>query len=282
MPIELKNVTYKYESRTKNALEDVSVTFSSEDFTAIIGPTGSGKSTLIQHLDGLLHATSGDVLFDGESIYDKGYDKKKLRSNVGIVFQYPEYQLFESTVFDDVAFGPKCLGFDENEIKERVEKSLELVGMTPEQYERSPFELSGGQRRRAAIAGVLAMSPKYLVLDEPAAGLDPQGRRDILGLMRALHDEHGIGIILVSHSMEDVAEYADRVIVLHDGHIEMDGSPKEVFADSEHLFALGLDIPQVTALMKKLKERGLIVDEGIISEEEAVSEILKALYYTGR
>ncbi|MBQ0026147.1 MAG: ATP-binding cassette domain-containing protein, partial [Lachnospiraceae bacterium] len=187
-----------------------------------------------------------------------------------------------STVFDDVAFGPKCLGLDENEIKERVEKSLELVGMTPEQYERSPFELSGGQRRRAAIAGVLAMSPKYLVLDEPAAGLDPQGRRDILGLMRALHDEHGIGIILVSHSMEDVAEYADRVIVLHDGHIEMDGSPKEVFADSEHLFALGLDIPQVSALMKKLKERGLIVDEGIISEDEAVSEILKALYYTGR
>lgn len=282
MSIALKNISYKYEQVSEShigrqVLKGINLEIRSEEFLTIIGATGSGKSTLIQHLNLLLEAQEGDITYDGCSIYDKEFNRKALRSQVGLVFQYPEYQLFETDIYSDVSFGPKNLGLMQSEIDERVTNALELVGIKKEDYTRSPFELSGGQKRRVAIAGVLAMKPKYLVLDEPAAGLDPAGRVAMLKLLRKLHDEAGIGIVLVSHSMEDVAEYSDRVIVLSRGEIMYDASPREVFSHREELEAMGLAVPEATYVCDMLRRGGLNIPEGIITCEEAADAIARAL-----
>jgi len=276
MQIELRNVTYKYSDAGRSVLDNINLTLDTKDFTAIVGPTGSGKSTLIQHLNLLLTATSGEVYCDGANVYANDFDKRNFRFKVGMVFQYPEYQLFESTVLDDVSFGPKNLGLDSEEVLRRAERALDIVGIPSELRSRSPFELSGGQKRRVALAGVLAMQPEFLVLDEPASGLDPAGKKDMLDLMKKLHEENGIGIILVSHSMDDVASYADRLVVLSHGRIEMDGSPKQVFAQHEEIRELGLDIPDMMKILIALKARGVAVDDTVITLDEAVKAILTA------
>ena len=281
MSIELKNVSYRYENAGsahtgRLILDDINLTISENDFTAIIGATGSGKSTLIQHFNLLLKATSGEVFYDGKNIYDKDFDHKRLRSKVGLVFQYPEYQLFEADVFSDVCFGPKNLGLDQEEVLERARQSLAVVGIDESDYKRSPFELSGGQKRRVAIAGVLAMKPKYLILDEPAAGLDPKGRRDMLEMVRTLHKERGIGVVLVSHSMDDVANYADRIIVINKGKIKLDDTPVEVFKHRNELEEIGLTVPQVMIVADELRKRGWKLPEGLTRMDEVASEILKA------
>ncbi|MBO7339684.1 MAG: energy-coupling factor transporter ATPase, partial [Lachnospiraceae bacterium] len=238
---------------------------------------GSGKSTLVQHLNGLLKASSGSILFDGQNIYEKGYDLKALRSQVGLVFQYPEHQLFEIDVFSDVCFGPKNLGLSEEEVKERATKALESVGIPEELYNQSPFDLSGGQKRRVAIAGVLAMDPKVLILDEPTAGLDPQGRVEILDLIKGLQTKSHMTILLVSHSMEDVAEYVDRILVMNHGRVVYDGTPKEVFAHYKELEDIGLACPQVTYVMHDLHAAGFSVDLTATTVDEAKESILRAL-----
>ena len=243
----------------------------------IIGHTGSGKSTLIQHLNGLVKADSGAVYFNGENIYVDGYDMKGLRGQVGLVFQYPEYQLFEEDVLSDVCFGPKNQGLPKEECEKRAREALELVGFPEKYYHQSPFELSGGQKRRAAIAGVLAMKPKVLVLDEPTAGLDPAGRDDILDQVKYLHDQTGMTVVLVSHSMEDVARYVQRIIVMNKGEKMLDGTPKEVFAHYKELEAVGLAAPQVTYVMHDLKARGIRVETMVTTVEEAAAEILRVL-----
>ncbi|MBR6615724.1 MAG: energy-coupling factor transporter ATPase, partial [Lachnospiraceae bacterium] len=235
----------------------------------------SGKSTLTQHLNGLLKASSGDILYNGESIYREGYSMKQLRSKVGLVFQYPEHQLFEVDVFSDVCFGPKNLGLSQEEIEVRAKEALELVGLDESFYKQSPFELSGGQKRRVAIAGVLAMKPEVLILDEPTAGLDPKGRDDILGLVARLHEEQKITIILVSHSMEDVAKYVSRLVVMNQGEKVFDGTPKEVFRHYKELEAIGLAAPQITYVVQALRARGIMISEDVTTVEEARDEILK-------
>ncbi len=278
MSIELKNIFYSYGAGTaleKKVLKGISLTLEPGAFTAIIGPTGSGKSTLIQHLNLLLKADSGDILCDGEGIYADGYDRKKLRSRVGLVFQYPEYQLFEAEVFEDVCFGPKNQGMSSEEAAVCAREALDMVGLD-ESYDRlSPFELSGGQKRRVAIAGVLAMRPDYLVLDEPAAGLDPAGKKELLDLIKTLCSEAGKGIILVSHSMDDVAEYADRVIVLNDGKVRYDAPPREVFRHRDELVAMGLNVPAVTEVICALRERGYDAAEDAVTIADAAAEILR-------
>ena len=278
MPLTLKKLNFSYNAGTaleKRVLQDIDLTFNEGEFTAIIGPTGSGKSTLIQHLDLLLSATSGDLLYNGESVYAEKYNKKSLRSKVGLVFQYPEYQLFEPEVFTDVCFGPKNQGLPETEVHAGAREAMRLVGLDESYDTLSPFELSGGQKRRVAIAGVLAMQPDFLVLDEPAAGLDPQGKKELLDLISGLCKNAGKGIILVSHSMDDVAEYADRIIVLKDGRVRFDGTPKEVFRHREELIAMGLSVPKVTQVLYGLKEHGFDVDTGLIGIEETKEEILR-------
>ena len=278
MPLTLKNINYAYNAGTaleKKVLKDVSLTFREGEFTAIIGPTGSGKSTLIQHLDLLLTATSGELLFNGENVYAGGYDRKALRSRVGLVFQYPEYQLFEPEIFTDVCFGPKNQGLPEAEVHANAREAMKLVGLDESYDTLSPFEISGGQKRRVAIAGVLAMKPDFLVLDEPAAGLDPQGKKELLDLIRRLCTQAGKGIILVSHSMDDVAEYADRIIVLKDGTVRLDGTPHEVFRHREELVEMGLSVPKVTEVLCGLKARGFDVDTGLIGIAETKEEILR-------
>ena len=280
MSIALEHVNYIYSPGTayeKRALNDISLEIGQGQFVGIIGHTGSGKSTLIQHLNGLMKATSGDILYDGQSIYAEGYDMRKLRSQVGLVFQYPEYQLFEESVFKDVCFGPKNQGLIEDEVKARVTEALKMVGIDESLYEASPFELSGGQKRRVAIAGVLAMKPDVLILDEPTAGLDPAGRDEILGLVSKMHRELGITILLVSHSMEDVAEYVDRIIVMNHGAVMFDALPKQVFAHYKELEAVGLAAPQVTYLVHELAERGLPVGTQATTAKEAAQTILSAL-----
>ena len=242
----------------------------------IIGHTGSGKSTLIQHLNGLIKATSGEIYYNGENIYADGYSMKELRSHVGLVFQYPEYQLFESDVLSDVCFGPKNLGLPEEEVKARSLEALHQVGLKEKHYDKSPFDLSGGQKRRVAIAGILAMHPEVLILDEPTAGLDPKGRDDILDQIQKLHKEQGITVILVSHSMEDVAKYVDRIIVMDHGCMKFDGEPKKVFEHYKELESIGLAAPQVTYVMQTLKEKGFDVDVHAITIEEAKQSILHA------
>lgn len=261
----------------KKALDDVSLTIDKGEFIGLIGHTGSGKSTLTQHLNGLLRATSGNIYYDGQDIYEKGFVMKNLRSKVGLVFQYPEHQLFESDVFTDVCFGPKNLGLDKKDVELRAFEALEMVGFPKELFYNSPFELSGGQKRRAAIAGVLAMKPEVLILDEPTAGLDPKGRDEILDQIKKLHEETGITVILVSHSMEDVAKYVGRLIVLDHGRVMYDDIPKKVFRNYRELEKIGLAAPQLTYIMNALKANGFDVDTDAITMEEAVATVKKAL-----
>jgi hypothetical protein len=274
------HISYIYSPGTayeKKALDDVSLTINKGEFIGIIGHTGSGKSTLIQHFNGLEKATSGTIYFDGQDIYDKDFNMKSLRSRVGLVFQYPEHQLFETTVLEDVKFGPKNLGLSKVEVDLRAFEAIKQVGLSEKCYDDSPFELSGGQKRRVAIAGVLAMKPEILILDEPTAGLDPRGRDEILDQIAKLHKE-GLTVILVSHSMEDVAKYADRIIAMNSGKVAFDGTPKEVFRHYKELERMGLSAPQITYVMQAMKELGLDVDTDVSTVEEAKEEILKALH----
>lgn len=255
-----------YETR---ALDDVSLTIHDGEFIGLIGHTGSGKSTLVQHLNGLILPTSGKITVDGMDLAEKGTDRRAIRRRVGLVFQYPENQLFEETVAKDIAFGPKNLGLDEAEIDRRVRTAMRRVALDYDKLaQRSVFELSGGQMRRVAIAGVLAMEPQTLVLDEPCAGLDPRGREEILGLISDLHRESGATIVMVSHSMDDVAALAERVIVMNHGKVAMDGTPREIFSRGEELRAIGLDVPQAVELAQKLREKGFDVPGGIYKIEE--------------
>lgn len=280
MPIILDHVSYLYDQDTPlavRALDDISLQIPDGQFVGIIGHTGSGKSTLVQHLNGLMRATSGDIYFNGENIYDKDYDMKRLRGRVGLVFQYPEHQLFETDVFADVCFGPRNLGLDRKETELRAYDALRKVGMPDELFYQSPFELSGGQKRRAAIAGVLAMKPEVLILDEPTAGLDPRGRDEILSQIKRLQTETGMTILLVSHSMEDVAEYVDRIVVMNRGRVMYDDTPREVFRHYRELEEVGLAAPQVTYILHELRERGLQVDADATTVEEAAESITAAL-----
>lgn len=278
MAIKAVDLCFTYGAGTafeQQALKHVNFEIQDGEFVGLIGHTGSGKSTLIQHLNGLERASSGQLFYNGENIYSEGYDMKKLRSKVGLVFQYPEHQLFEVDVLTDVCFGPKNLGLDGEAAKERAKKALALVGMGEEFYERSPFELSGGQKRRVAIAGVLAMEPEVLILDEPTAGLDPRGRDEILDKLDGLHREKGMTIILVSHSMEDVARYADRLLVMNHGEKVFDGPPKEVFRHYKELEAMGLAAPQITYLVHDLRALGIDIDQDITTVAEAKEAILR-------
>ena len=280
MILEFENVEYTYESGTAmgvKALSDINLKVSDDEFIGVIGATGSGKSTLMQHMNGLLKATSGRITFDGKNIYDKDFSLKTLRNHVGLVFQYPEHQLFEMTVFDDVCFGPKNQGLDEVERKKRAVEALKLAGLGEEYYDVSPFDLSGGQKRRVAIAGVLAMSPDILILDEPAAGLDPAGKREIFDNIRNLKKERKITVILVSHSMEDVAEYVDRLIVMDKGRIAYDDTPVNVFRNVRELEEIGLAAPEISYIMQDLRQAGLNVAQDILTVDEAADEIYRAL-----
>ena len=278
--MKLKKVSYVYsegDAFEKKALDEISLEIPDGQFIGIIGHTGSGKSTLIQHLNGLLRATSGAIYYDGENIYQEGYDMRTLRSKVGLVFQYPEHQLFEVDVFSDVCFGPKNLGLSKEEVEERAKKALTQVGLDESYYKKSPFELSVGQKRRVAIAGILAMHPQVLILDEPTAGLDPKGRDEILDQVALLQKERKITVILVSHSMEDVARYVDRIIVVNDGKILFDDTPKQVFQHYKELESVGLAAPQVTYVVKALKEKGWDIDTTATTVEEAKEAILLAI-----
>lgn len=279
MSIKLENVSYQYkDSSRRKALSEVNLEISPGEFIGIAGHTGSGKSTLIQHLNGLIKPTDGTVLFDGQDIYGERFSLKELRGKVGLSFQYPEHQLFEVTVFDDVCFGPKNLGLSEEEIKERAREALELVGMDEKYYEKSPFELSGGQKRRVAIAGILAMQPQYFILDEPTAGLDPIGRDKILELLKKLHEEKGITIILVSHSMEEIADYVDRILVMDEGYLIYDDTPRNVFKHKDELEKIGLAVPFAAYLMDDLKEQGFFEEDiSAITMKEAKKNILQEL-----
>ncbi len=280
MAIKLEGINYIYGQGTElvvDALKDINLEIGDGEFVGVIGHTGSGKSTLVQHLNGLIKPSSGYIYFDGQDIYAEGYSMKQHRSKVGLVFQYPEHQLFEVDVLSDVCFGPKNLGMSKEEAEKTAKKALKMVGLDESYYKRSPFDLSGGQKRRVAIAGVLAMDPKMLILDEPTAGLDPQGRKEILDLISGLRRDAGITIVLVSHSMEDVAEYVDRIIVMNKGCVAFDGQPKEVFSHYKELEEMGLAAPQVTYIVHKLKAKGLPVETDAITIEEAAKDILAAL-----
>ncbi|MDD6812504.1 MAG: energy-coupling factor transporter ATPase [Lachnospiraceae bacterium] len=281
MSLILDHVNYVYGGDTElavRALKDINLVIPDGQFIGLIGHTGSGKSTLVQHLNGLIKPTSGTVFFNGEDVHDADYDKKKLRSKVGLVFQYPEHQLFEIDVFSDVCFGPKNLGLPQKEVELRAYAALKQVGLEDELFYQSPFDLSGGQKRRVAIAGVLAMKPDILVLDEPTAGLDPKGRDEILDQIAKLHEETGITVILVSHSMEDVANYVERIIVMNKGAVLYDDVPKEVFKHYKELEQVGLAAPQVTYIMQTLKEKGLPVNTEVTTIPEARDEILRVLH----
>lgn len=280
MSIKLEHLNYVYSQGTayeKKALNDICIEIPHGEFVGIIGHTGSGKSTLIQHLNGLIRATSGELYYNGENIYREGYSMRGLRNEVGLVFQYPEHQLFEIDVMTDVCFGPKNQGLSADQCKERALEALRLVGLKEKYYNVSPFELSGGQKRRVAIAGVLAMRPKVLVLDEPTAGLDPKGRDDILDQIAYLHRESDITVILVSHSMEDVAKYADRLIVMNRGAVMYNDEPKRVFEHYQELEKVGLAAPQVTYIMHDLAGRGIPVRTDVTTVAEAADEILRAV-----
>lgn len=285
MSIELKNVTYTYSPETAyeiHALKNINLVIPDGQFMGIIGHTGSGKSTLIQHFNALICPTSGTILYNGEDIWEEKYDRRKLRSEVGLVFQYPEHQLFESDVLSDVCFGPMNQGLSREEAEKEARKALAHVGFKEEYFSKSPFELSGGQKKRVAIAGVLAMNPKILILDEPTAGLDPKGRDDILDQIQLLHKMRGITIILVSHSMEDIAKYVERLVVMNHGEAVFDDTPRKVFSHYQELEKMGLAAPQITYIMHALKEKGLDVDVNAITVEEAKDSILKALKKGGK
>ena len=281
MSIKIENLTHVYmpkKQKKKKALDDVSLVIEDGEFLALIGHTGSGKSTLIQHLNGLLEPSSGKILVDDIDITNKETKLTDIRKKIGLVFQYPEYQLFEETIEKDIAFGPNNLGLTQDEVSKRVKKSMEMVGLDYETYKDiSPFDLSGGQKRRVAIAGVIAMEPKVLILDEPTAGLDPKGRDDILEQIRILHQEYKMTIVLVSHSMEDVGKLAERIVVMNKGKIALMGKPSEVFREVEVLENIGLAVPQVTYLMRALREKGFNVSDEIFTVEQGYKEILSVL-----
>ena len=281
MSIKIENLTHVYMPKTpfeKKALDNVNLTIEDGEFLALIGHTGSGKSTLIQHLNGLLEPTSGRILVDDIDITNKEAKFTEIRKKIGLVFQYPEYQLFEETIEKDIAFGPNNLELSSEEVSRRVKKSMEMVGLDYETYKNvSPFDLSGGQKRRVAIAGVIAMEPKVLILDEPTAGLDPQGRDDILEQIKLLHEKYKMTIVLVSHSMEDVGKLAQRIVVMNKGKVELLGKPSEVFKEVETLEKIGLAVPQVTYLMRVLRERGFDVSDEIFTVEKGTEAILKVL-----
>ena len=276
--LELKDIRVVYGEGTsfeKVALKDVNAYFPKGMTTGLIGHTGSGKSTLAMLTNGLLKPTAGEILLDGENIWKNPREMKKIRSKVGLVFQYPEYQLFDETVEEDIAFGPKNMGLDAEEIKKRVKTSAEFCGISTYDLKRSPFELSGGQKRRAAIAGVLAMQPEVLVLDEPAAGLDPKGREEILGGLKEYKKEFGSTLLLISHSMEDIAKFADRILVMKDGEVYMQGTVDEIFKDAEMLFGAKLDLPQITKLFIELKKRNLAETTDVYTVGYAKEELIK-------
>ncbi len=275
--IRVENLTHTYSEGTpfqRNAVEGMNLTVMPGEFLGIIGHTGSGKSTLIQHLNGLLRPTSGHVYLKGQDIWAKPREIRRVRFQVGLVFQYPEYQLFEETVYKDIAFGPGNMGLSTEEIDRRVRSAAAFVGLEEDQLERSPFELSGGQKRRVAIAGVIAMEPEVLILDEPTAGLDPRGREKILGQIRAYHKARGTTVILVSHSMEEIARNVDRIAVLHHAHNFMEGTPAQVFARARELEEIGLDIPQVTKVALALHQRGVAVDPSVYTVEALRRQLL--------
>ena len=281
MSIKIENLTHVYMPKTpfeKKALDDVNLVIEDGEFLALIGHTGSGKSTLIQHLNGLLEPSSGRILVDDIDITNKETKLTDIRKKIGLVFQYPEYQLFEETIEKDIAFGPNNLGLSEEEVSERVKKSMEMVGLDYETYKDvSPFDLSGGQKRRVAIAGVIAMEPKVLILDEPTAGLDPKGRDDILEQIKILHEKYKMTIVLVSHSMEDVGKLAERIVVMNKGKIALMGKPAEIFKEVETLENIGLAVPQVTYLMRALREKGFNVSDEVFTVEQGSKELLKVL-----
>jgi energy-coupling factor transport system ATP-binding protein len=280
MSLILDKINYYYGKGTafeSAALKNISLSIPDGEFIGIIGHTGSGKSTLIQHMNGLIKADSGSIYYNGKDIYDKDFKMTDLRRKVGLVFQYPEHQLFEATVIKDVLFGPTNMGMDKLKAELAAYGALKAVGIGDDLIDASPFELSGGQKRRVAIAGVLAMSPEILVLDEPTAGLDPAGRTELLNLLKEIHETKGITVILVSHSMEDVAEYAERLIVIDEGEIKYDDEPRKVFAHADELRKMGLEIPQCTELMGKLADAGLNVDRSCLTVEEAVNSIIGAI-----
>lgn len=279
MIIELKNVSYIYNPNTpfeKKALQNINLGIDNGEFIGLIGHTGSGKSTLVQHLNGLIKPTEGTIIVDNKIITEKGTALRDTRQKVGLVFQYPEHQLFEETIYKDIAFGPKNLGLSETEVDERVKEAMEVVGLDYQRLkDRSPFELSGGQKRRVAIAGVLAMKPKVLVLDEPTAGLDPHGRDEILNEVREIYEKSNITIILVSHSMEDIARLVGRILVMDKGSIVMDGKPREIFKRAGELESIGLGVPQITRLMKEFNIQGIPIKDDVLTVDEAKDEILK-------
>lgn len=281
MMIKIENLTQIYNPDSpfeKKALDNVNLEIKDGEFIGLIGHTGSGKSTFIQHLNGLMQPTSGKISVDGKDITEKKANLKEVRQKIGLVFQYPEHQLFEETVYKDIAFGPKNLGLSEEEIDKRVKEAMNSVGLDYDTIsERSPFELSGGQRRRVAIAGVLAMKPECIILDEPTAGLDPKGRDEILGQISSLHKNHNMTIILVSHSMEDIARFVDRIVVMYKGSIAMEGKPRDVFKRVDELEKVGLGIPQITYFMRALKKKGREVADDVLTVDEAMDEILKYL-----
>lgn len=281
MSIKIENLTHIYMPKTpfeKKALDDINLLIEDGEFLALIGHTGSGKSTLIQHLNGLLEPSFGRILIDDVDITNKEVKLSDIRKKIGLVFQYPEYQLFEETIEKDIAFGPNNLGLSEEEVYNRVKKAMEMVGLEYEKYKDvSPFDLSGGQKRRVAIAGVIAMEPKVLILDEPTAGLDPKGRDDILEQIKILHERYKMTIVLVSHSMEDVGKLAERIVVMNKGKIELLGKPADIFKEVETLEKIGLAVPQVTYLMRALKERGFDVSDEVFTVEQGSKEILRVL-----
>ena len=276
--MQVENLTHTYSAGTpfqRSAVENMSLHVGAGEFLGIIGHTGSGKSTLIQHLNGLLKPTSGRVLLNGRDIWADPKNIRSVRFQVGLVFQYPEYQLFEETVYKDIAFGPKNMGLDSGEIDRRVRDAAAFVGLAEELLEKSPFELSGGQKRRVAIAGVIAMEPQVLVLDEPTAGLDPRGREAILAQIQSYHRAKGAAVVLVSHSMEEIARNVDRIVVLSDGHVLMDGAPRQVFARAHELEQVGLDVPQVTKVAAALRQRGLPIDPAVYTVEALERQLLE-------
>ena len=284
MSIKIKNLTHIYNEGMpfeKMALNDINIEINTGEFVGIIGHTGSGKSTLIQMFNGLLKPTKGEVLVNNENINGDKVNKKEIRQKVGLVFQYPEYQLFEMTIKDDVAFGPKNLGLSKEEVEARVKYALEAVGLDESYYEKSPFELSGGQKRRVAIAGVLAMKPEILILDEPTAGLDPKGRNELFEQLQKMHKELGLTIVLISHSMEDVARYVEKLFVLYKGKIAYQGTPREVFANGKKLEEIGLGMPQIRYVMEAFKEKGMNVSEDVLTVEEAATQLIEYLRTKG-
>ena len=281
MSIKIENLVHVYMPKSpfeKVALNNVNIEINKGEFVALIGHTGSGKSTLIQHMNGLLKPTSGKIIVDGQDITKAGVKLTDIRKKVGLVFQYPEYQLFEETIEKDIEYGPRNLGLEQEEITRRVKKAMNMVGLDYETYRnKSPFDLSGGQKRRVAIAGVIAMEPQILILDEPTAGLDPKGRDDILEQIKILHDEYKMTIILVSHSMEDVGKLAERIIVMNNGEVALEGTPSEVFKEVETLERIGLAVPQVTYLMRALREKGFDVSDEIYTISQGKEELLRLL-----